>query len=110
MSNVERKPERTNVDDGTWFTATYRVASSAADIEHRARAIAIEQSVEMPVEAIHDAQVLGEIVGRVESIEPDGPGHFRVAIELAVETTGMEAGQLLNMAFGNTSLQSDVEL
>ena len=64
----------------------------------------------MPVEAIGDARILGEIVGRVESIDADGPGQYRVMIKLAVETTGLEAGQLLNMAFGNTSLQSDVEL
>ncbi len=98
------------VDDARWFTATYRVASTAADIDKRARAIATEQSVEMPVEAIGDARILEEIVGRVESIDAEGASHYRVRIKLAVETTGLEAGQLLNMAFGNTSLQPDVEL
>src|SRR5580765_2136295 len=109
MSTAQSSPRQKSVDPH-WFTATYRVASSAADIERRARTIAIEQSVEMPVEAIGDARILGEIVGRVESVDADGPGQYRVRIKLAVETTGLEAGQLLNMAFGNTSLQSDVEL
>lgn len=109
MSKAQLFPQQKSVDPH-WFTATYRVASSAVDIERRARTIAIEQSVEMPVEAIGDARILSEIVGCVESIDADGPGQYRVMIKLAVETTGLEAGQLLNMAFGNTSLQSDVEL
>lgn len=98
------------VSKDRWLCATYRVASTAAAIEERAQAIAIEQSVEMPVEAITDRRVREEIVARVENIEPDGPGHFLVKIELAVETTGFEASQLMNMAFGNSSLQPDVEL
>lgn len=98
------------LDPEAWFTATYRVAAPAADIEKRARAIAVEQSVEMPVEAIGDQRILETIVGQVQSIEADGPGHHKVRVRLAVETTGFEAGQFLNMAFGNTSMQPDVEL
>ncbi len=92
------------------FVSVFRVAAAADTIERRARAIAVEQSVEMPVAAIRDPRILDGIVGRVESIEPDGPAHFRVRIALAVATTGFEPGQFLNMAFGNTSMQPDVEL
>ena len=35
---------------------------------------------------------------------------FEVRVGLAVPTTGPEAGQLLNMLFGNTSLHEDVTL
>ncbi|QJR14041.1 RuBisCO large subunit C-terminal-like domain-containing protein [Usitatibacter palustris] len=100
----------TPLADDRWLTATYRVAAPASGIEARARAIAVEQSVEMPVEAIAEPRILEEIVGRVDSIEADGPDHHRVRVKLAVETTGFEVSQLLNMAFGNTSLQPDVEL
>ncbi len=92
------------------FVVVYRVAANAAAIERRAEAIAVEQSVEMPVTAIGDAHIREDIVGRVASIEPDGPQHFRVRIALAVATTGLDPGQFLNMAFGNSSLQPDVEL
>ncbi len=92
------------------FIATYRVAAIAADIERRAQAIAVEQSVEMPLPAVRDPWVREHIVGEVAQIVPDGPAHFRVSIALATATTGLEAGQLLNMAFGNSSLQADVEL
>ncbi len=37
------------------MTVTYRVASDAKAIEARAKGIAIEQSVECPLEAIGDA-------------------------------------------------------
>jgi ribulose-bisphosphate carboxylase large chain len=54
--------------------ATYRVTALAADIETRARALAVEQSVEMPLEAIRDARVLAEVVATVESIRTLTPG------------------------------------
>ena len=73
-------------------------------------AIAVEQSVEMPIEAISDAAVLAETVGQVGSIRDIGCGSFEVRIALTVATTGYEAGQLLNMLFGNTSLQEDTIL
>jgi ribulose-bisphosphate carboxylase large chain len=89
--------------------ATYRVAAPAAEIEARARALAIEQSVEMPLEAIGDRRVLDEIVARVEAIRPAN-GAFEVVLGIAPSTTGPEASQLLNMLFGNCSLQPEVEL
>ena len=112
--------------------ATYRIAASAADIEARARALAAEQSVEMPVEAIRDARVLAEVVATVESIrtltpgpspggrgeerapsplgEGRGEGAFEVTLGISAETTGLEPSQLVNMLFGNCSLQPEVEL
>src|SRR5262245_7445643 len=100
---------------GARLTAIYRVRSDASSIAERARAIAVEQSVEMPVEAIADASVLANIVGRVEAIEPapDGAapdGVFTVRIALAAASVGRDAGQLVNMLFGNTSLHDDVVL
>ncbi len=94
----------------TRVTAVYHVASSAADITARAEAIAVEQSVEMPVSAITDEAVLSDIVGRVAAIADRGEGRFEVRIDLAVATTGPEPGQLMNMLFGNTSLHQDVSL
>jgi ribulose-bisphosphate carboxylase large chain len=92
------------------FTAVYRVRADAETIEARARAIAVEQSVEMPLEAIDDASILEDIVGKVEAIEDRGGGLFDVRIALATATVGDDAGQLLNMVFGNTSLLEDVTL
>ena len=92
------------------LSVTYLVRCDAAGIEARARGIAVEQSVEMPVEAIDDSRVLSDIVGVVQAIESAGEGVFAVRIGLALDTVGTDAGQLMNMLFGNTSLQDDVIL
>jgi ribulose-bisphosphate carboxylase large chain len=93
-----------------WLTATYRVRSAADAIDARAQAIALEQSIEAPLAAVADARVLREVVAQVASVAAVASDIFDVNIRLAVETTGFEAGQLLNMLFGNTSLHDDVEL
>jgi len=77
--------------------------------------IAVEQSVEMPLEAIDDPFVHNEIVGRVLDIKDVGAkdvggGVFDVRIALTTATIGGDAGQLVNMLFGNTSIHDDVML
>jgi ribulose-bisphosphate carboxylase large chain len=94
----------------TRLVARYRVRSNAGSIEDRAQAIAIEQSVEMPLSAIDDDRILSDIVGRVENIEDLGGGVFYVSVSLATATMGEDAGQFLNVLFGNTSLHEDVVL
>lgn len=90
--------------------AIYRVRSDPRSIAERARAIAAEQSVEMPPEAIDDPYVKGEIVGRVLDVSEAGDGVFAVRIALSAATVGNDAGQLINMLFGNTSIHDDVIL
>ncbi len=90
--------------------AVYRVRSDADAVDAKARAIANEQSVEIPLEAISDAHVLNTIAGRVEAIDDCGEGEFVVRISLSAETVGGEAGQFMNMLFGNTSIHEDVTL
>jgi ribulose-bisphosphate carboxylase large chain len=92
------------------FSVTYHVRSDPASIESRAWAIAVEQSVEMPLAAIDEPEVLFNIVGKVEQIDDLGSGTFSVRIGLALATIGDDPGQLLNMLFGNTSLHEDVIL
>lgn len=94
--------------------ATYLVTASSADIETRARALAVEQSIEMPPDAVRRPDVLDQMLARVADIRPTAPtgpaDQFEVRLELATATIGGELTQLLNMAFGNCSLQSDVSL
>ena len=89
--------------------ATYRIAASESESRARAEALAVEQSVEMPLAAIGNEHVLREVVARVESIRPHA-GEFEVVLGIAPSTTGREASQLMNMLFGNCSLQPEVEL
>jgi ribulose-bisphosphate carboxylase large chain len=90
--------------------ATYHVRCDAGAADERARVIAVEQSVEMPVAAIDDEYVRSEIIARVESVRDLRDGRFEARIGLAAETVGSDAGQLINMLFGNTSLHEDVIL
>jgi ribulose-bisphosphate carboxylase large chain len=89
--------------------ATYRITASESESRARADALAAEQSVEMPINAILDDRVLADTVARVESISPHA-GFFDVTLGIAPSTTGAEASQLANMLFGNCSLQPEVEL
>lgn len=90
--------------------ATYHVNSDAARISDRALALAIEQSVECPLEAIGDPWVRDAIVGRVALIEQIAERRYVVRVVLAAATAPPEPGQLLNMLFGNASIQPDVAL
>jgi ribulose-bisphosphate carboxylase large chain len=95
---------------GTRLTARYGLRADADTIEHRAFCIALEQSVEVTLEAVHSPTILSEIVGRVEAIADRGDGWFDVRIGLATATVGKDAGQLLNMLFGNSAMYDDVQL
>ncbi|MEE9278577.1 MAG: RuBisCO large subunit C-terminal-like domain-containing protein [Myxococcota bacterium] len=89
---------------------SYRARVEAGDVEARAEALLLEQTVELPRSAVRDAFVLREILGSVEEIAPDPDGGFRVAIAFPIATTGLEPAQLLNVLFGNSSLLPDIEL
>jgi ribulose-bisphosphate carboxylase large chain len=88
----------------------YLVEAAAGDIDAIAAAIAVEQSVEMPLGAIRHAHVHDETVGRVLDVAPATPRGFTVRIGLASDTVGDDPAQLLNMVFGNSSLQPHVQL
>jgi len=88
--------------------ATYLIDAEPDRIDERAHALAIEQSVECPDEAIHDARIREEIVARVTSIEPAGERRFRVDVAIAAATVGDDPAQLINMMFGNCSMWDEV--
>jgi ribulose-bisphosphate carboxylase large chain len=90
--------------------AIYHIRCEAGAVAERARAVAVEQSVEMPVAAIEDERLLRDIVGQVRDIRDLGQGVFEVRIALNAETAGRDAGQLINMLFGNASILDDVSL
>ena len=48
-----------------WFTAVYRLESTPADIEARAQALAVEQSIEMPPSAVRQPEILQNILAKV---------------------------------------------
>jgi ribulose-bisphosphate carboxylase large chain len=89
---------------------TYRLQVPAAEAARRAEVLALEQSIEMPAEAVTDARVLRDVVARVESIEPETATTALAHLALSGESVGSDAGQLMNMLFGNSSLHADVQV
>ncbi len=89
---------------------TYRLHVPAADGLRRARLLAIEQSIEMPPEAVLEQRVLDDVVARVERVDAQPDGTSLAVVSLSAETVGDDAGQLMNMMFGNSSLQPDIEV
>lgn len=89
--------------------ASYRIHAEGS-IAERATALALEQTVELPAEALVGAAGRGALVGRVEGIEPDPAGGHRVTIGYPAAAAADDPAQLLNLLFGNASLQGDVEL
>ncbi len=68
-----------------------------------------EQTLEAP-EGIVAPDIEARALGRVESVTPRADGAFDVAIAYPVEATGRELPQLLNLLWGNVSLQEGVRV
>ncbi|MEP6942372.1 MAG: RuBisCO large subunit C-terminal-like domain-containing protein [Betaproteobacteria bacterium] len=94
----------------SWIDVTYRIRASADSAAAVAHAIALEQSVEVPLEVVRDAFVAEHIVGRVDGVHERDDGTHDVRIRLATRTAGFDVAQTLNMLFGNSSLHAHVEL
>jgi ribulose-bisphosphate carboxylase large chain len=89
---------------------TYLIRAPATEIAARAEALMLEQAVELPRSAVTDSRVTQQVLGCVESIEPVDDESFRVVISHPLATAGSDPAQLLNVLFGNSSLQPDVVL
>ena len=83
-----------------------------ADDEDAARAravgIAYEQTVEVPDDVVPDGFIRDEIVGRVETIEPRGANRWLAVVSYSADSAGDEAVQLINVIFGNSSIQQGI--
>lgn len=75
---------------------------SKEDAEGMARFICVEDTIEFPHELVAPGEFHDLMVGRVESFEEIGD-QYSVCISYAVETTGLEIPQLLNVIYGNIS-------
>lgn len=96
---------------GPRLRVTYRiVAADAAEARARAEGIALEQTVEVPGDVVPGGYIRDEIVGRVEAVEPKGDGAFEAVISYSPDSVGHEVVQLVNVIFGNTSMQQGIRV
>lgn len=91
-------------------TAGYRIRATLHEIDARVEALRLEQTVELPREAIRSPFIERRVLPRVVACDPLDEGEFLVSLEFPLETTASDPAQLLNVLFGNSSLQDDVSL
>lgn len=95
---------------GVRFVARYAITGPTNAAADRARAIGVEQTIEFPADLVADDDIRRHVIGRVESVEPVAPELAIATISYALETTGGELPQLLNVLLGNCSLYPGVRL
>ena len=93
------------------FTATYRiVAGDYAEAKKIARGIAVEQTVECPDKLFVNTWIEDTVIGQIEDLKKADPGSYYAIISYSPDTVEGEITELMNMLFGNTSLQPGIRL
>jgi ribulose-bisphosphate carboxylase large chain len=95
---------------GEAIQAVYRVQVEEASLEARVEALLLEQTVELPRSALRSDFVRERIVGTVVSTERTGEAEFRVTLAQPSITAAGDPAELLNVLFGNCSLQPEISL
>ena len=103
------EPTRLTVS-GDRLTATYEFHGPVAGAEARADALRVEQTIEFPADLVPDDDIQREIIGRIETIEVVADDLARAVVSYAIETTGYELPQLINVLWGNSSILPGVRL
>lgn len=92
------------------IVATYVLARPASEAARAARLVAVEQTVEVP-ESLIPPEIDERVVGRVLSVEPAGaPDRHRARISYDAALSGWELPRLLNLVYGNVSIQNGIRL
>ena len=93
------------------FAVQYRIfASSFDEAADRAAGIALEQTVEIPRDVVPHGYVEDEILGRVETLTNESGGQYLARISYSPDSVGNELPQLLNVVFGNSSIQKGIKV
>lgn len=89
---------------------TYRLTLEEGEqARMRALGIALEQTVGMPA-AYLPRGLEEKVVGRVEEVEEIGERRVRAVVSYAPEVVGEDLAQLLDLLFGNISLQAGIRV
>jgi ribulose-bisphosphate carboxylase large chain len=87
---------------------TYQLSCGPGEApEARARDIAVEQTVELPLQCV-PREIAARFVGQIEAIEPLGDGRWHVVIAYDPIVLDDAVPQLVNLLFGNISLKPPV--
>ena len=104
-------PQTTLTLSGDRLSVLYRLATAdEAEARAKAQGICLEQTVEVPLALLADDDIRANVVGRVESLEAVEGDHFEAFISYATECVGSDLPQLLNLIFGNSSMQPGIRV
>jgi len=92
------------------LSVTYLLSGDEAEARARAQDICLEQTVEFPEDLLPAGFIRDEVVGRVESLRPAGPGRHLAEISFPVDATARELLQLANVVFGNVSIKPGIRV
>ncbi len=93
------------------FFVTYRVfAATEAEARARAEDVALEQTVEIPRDVVPAGYVEDVVLGRVETLTHKAGTTWAARISYAPDAAGHELPQLLNVIFGNSSIQKGLKV
>lgn len=95
---------------GDRIVVVYEFADAEEEARQRADALRVEQTIEFPASLVPDDDIQNQIVGRIESVEAVAAEQTSVTVSYAVETSGFELPQLLNVLWGNSSLLPGIRL
>jgi ribulose-bisphosphate carboxylase large chain len=77
--------------------------------EDKALGIALEQTVELPMETI-DSDIRTRMVGRIDELTAVDRSRYRARISYPLATIGSELTQCINLLFGNISLKHGMRI
>ena len=88
------------------------ITCPSSEIEKQSSDITLEQTVEVPATLVHSSDILENVVGKVESIEPveEQQDAFLVMISYNADLSAYQLPQLLNLLYGNISIKNNIRL
>ena len=93
------------------FSVTYRIfAQSLDEAEARTAGIALEQTVEVPQDVVPPGYIADEIAGRVEEVAFLADNTYSARISYSPDCAGPDLPQLINVIFGNSSMQKGLKV
>jgi len=92
---------------------TYIITAYGAEARECAEAVALEQSIELPREAVKDPRVSAQIIPDILDLTPvrrlpDGLVQFRLRLAYSTILAGEDIPQFINLLFGNISLKGGI--
>ncbi len=92
------------------ITVTYQLSGNPDEALKRADEISVEQTIEFPKDLVDDGDIRTKIIGRIEECSQVDDETTRVNISYAWDLCADELPQLLNVIYGNISIQPGIKV